>query len=58
MPVREFIHLLERRAYPGFIHFEWEKGWHPEIAGPEIALPHFARFMAGLRSDMSEHGRI
>jgi sugar phosphate isomerase/epimerase len=48
VPVREFIHFLEQKAYPGFIHFEWEKGWHPEIAGPEIALPHFARFMAGL----------
>ena len=48
VPIRDFIHLLDARRYPGFIHFEWEKGWHPEIASPEIAFPHFARFMAQL----------
>jgi len=42
--------LLELRAslrglnYDRFISFEWEKKWHPEIAGAEIALPHFARW--------------
>lgn len=42
--------LLEVRAamgqikYDGFFSFEWEKKWHPEIADPEIALPHFARW--------------
>ena len=30
--------------YDGFISFEWEKKWHPEIADPEIALPHFTRW--------------
>ena len=24
--------------------FEWEKKWHPELADPEIALPHFANW--------------
>ena len=48
VPVGSFIELLRRVGYPGFVHFEWEKGWHPEIAPPEIALPHFARYMRGL----------
>ncbi len=48
VPIASFIALLRRVGYEGFVHFEWEKGWHPEIAGPEIALPHFARFMATL----------
>lgn len=50
IPIGDIVSLLEQNAYPGFIHFEWEKGWHPEIAGPEVALPHFAYFMAGLHA--------
>lgn len=46
VPVGSFIDVLEAAGYDGFVDFEWEKGWHPEIAGPEIALPHFARFVA------------
>lgn len=46
VPVAGFIDLLEREGYDGFVNFEWEKGWHPEIAEPEIAIPHFARFIA------------
>jgi sugar phosphate isomerase/epimerase len=47
VPVMSFVELLKRVGWDGYLHFEWEKGWHPEIAGPEIAIPHFARFMAG-----------
>jgi sugar phosphate isomerase/epimerase len=47
VPVASFIDLLKAAGYDGYLSFEWEKGWHPEIAEPEIAIPHFARFMAG-----------
>lgn len=47
VPVGAFIDVLEAAGYDGFVDFEWEKGWHPEIPEPEIALPHFARFIAG-----------
>ena len=47
VPVMSFIEVLKRARYDGFVNFEWEKGWHPEIPEPEVALPHFARFMAG-----------
>jgi sugar phosphate isomerase/epimerase len=30
--------------FDGFVSFEWEKLWHPELAEPEIALPHFIRW--------------
>lgn len=46
VPVDGFLGLLEREGYAGYVNFEWEKGWHPEIAGPEVAMPHFARFIA------------
>jgi sugar phosphate isomerase/epimerase len=31
-------------GFDGFASFEWEKLWHPELASPEIALPHFIRW--------------
>ena len=46
VPVTGFLDLLERENYDGYVNFEWEKGWHPEIAGPEVAIPHFAKFIA------------
>jgi len=36
---------LRRLQYDGYICFEWEKYWHPEIEDPEIALPDFANAM-------------
>jgi sugar phosphate isomerase/epimerase len=48
VPVRSFIEILRREGYDGFLNFEWERGWHPEIAPPEVAIPHFARYMAEL----------
>lgn len=49
VPVRSFIDLLRHSGYDGFVNFEWEKGWHPEIADPEIAFPHFMAFVASLQ---------
>jgi len=45
VPVKSFVHLLARKGFDGYVNFEWEKGWHREIADPEVALPHFARLM-------------
>ena len=30
--------------FDGFVSFEWEKLWHPELSGPEISLPHFIKW--------------
>ena len=43
-PLLELKAALEPLGYDGFLSFEWEKKWHPEIANAEIALPHFARW--------------
>jgi sugar phosphate isomerase/epimerase len=45
LPVREAVALLEAKGYNGFYSFEWEKRWHPEIPGPEIALPAYVEDM-------------
>jgi glucosamine-6-phosphate deaminase len=47
-PAAEVLALLHDRGYRGFVSFEWEKRWHPSIAEPEVVLPRFARWAAGV----------
>lgn len=35
------VDALRGLQYDGYISFEWEKYWHPEIEEPEVALPDF-----------------
>lgn len=44
-PAHELVALLRENNYQRFVSFEWEKRWHPQIPDPEIALPHFIRWM-------------
>ena len=46
-PIPSFLEVLKMANYDGYVHFEWEKAWHPEIEEPEVAIPHFARYMSG-----------
>jgi sugar phosphate isomerase/epimerase len=41
----EAIDALHGLAYQGYISFEWEKYWHPEIEEPEVAFEDFATAM-------------
>jgi sugar phosphate isomerase/epimerase len=41
VPVTEAIRVLKAAGYDGWLTFEWEKMWHPDLAEPEVALPHF-----------------
>jgi sugar phosphate isomerase/epimerase len=40
-PLQELLVVLKKREYDGFLSFEWEKKWHPQLAEAELALPHF-----------------
>jgi len=44
-PAVELVDLLRETGYDHFISYEWEKRWHPQIPDPEIALPHFIRWI-------------
>jgi sugar phosphate isomerase/epimerase len=44
-PIARFVRLLKDGGYDGWLSLEWEKMWHPELAGPEVALPLFAKKM-------------
>ena len=46
--IKECLELLRSMNYQGYISFEWEKRWHPDIQEPEIALPHFIKYMKQL----------
>jgi sugar phosphate isomerase/epimerase len=39
VPIREQLQSLQQHGYTGYVSVEWEKRWHPEIEGPEVALP-------------------
>jgi sugar phosphate isomerase/epimerase len=38
----DVIAVLRAMGFAGYVSFEWEKYWHPEIEEPEIALADFA----------------
>lgn len=47
--------------YDGYISFEWEKYWRPEIEAPEVAFPDFMNAVRNLiedRSDTTECSRV
>jgi len=39
------VKALRGLKYDGYVSFEWEKYWHPEIEEPEVALPDFVKAM-------------
>jgi sugar phosphate isomerase/epimerase len=43
-PLAEVLSALRNLKYDGFLSFEWEKKWHPEIADATVALPDFIQW--------------
>lgn len=52
VPLVEVLRLLSSGGYDGWIAFEWEKRWHPEIEEPEIALPDFVRVLRAAEAEV------
>lgn len=48
IPLREIVGLLKKIDYQGYLSFEWEKMWHPEIPEPEIAFPRYIEYMKSI----------
>jgi sugar phosphate isomerase/epimerase len=53
-PGHDLMRLLLDARYSGFVSFEWEKRWHPAIPEPEIALPHFKRWVSEALLDIKQ----
>jgi hypothetical protein len=43
------ISLLQQNGYEGYYTFEWEKKWHPELEGGEVAFPQYVEYMKALK---------
>lgn len=42
------LKLLKQGGYDGWLSFEWEKKWEPDLAEPEVAFPHYMKHAQGL----------
>ena len=57
----EALAVIRELNYAGYVSFEWEKYWRPEIEAPEVALPDFINAIHNLvedRSDTPECSRV
>lgn len=39
IPLAKALRLLRSIGFDGCVSLEWEKGWHPELAEPEVVFP-------------------
>jgi len=54
----EALMTIERLNYDGYVSFEWEKYWRPEIEEPEVALPDFINAIRKLQSDTTKRSGV
>ncbi len=45
VPLEGAVRLLHQHGYTGWLQFEHEKRWHPELPEPEEAFPAFAQWI-------------
>ena len=50
LPLREILASIGGADFDGWVSFEWEKKWHPELAEPAAVLPGYLEFMADYRT--------
>ncbi len=48
LPLAAGLTLLRQAGYTGWVTFEHEKRWHPELAEPEVAFPQFIEWFRSL----------
>ncbi len=45
LPLADAIRLLRDNGYTGWLQFEHEKRWHPELPEPEVVFPAFVKWV-------------
>jgi sugar phosphate isomerase/epimerase len=48
IPLDDLVRHLHQAGYGGYLCLEWEKAWHPELPGPEVAFPQAAKYLSDL----------
>ena len=46
VPIERQVRALRKINYQGYLCFEWEKVWHPELIDASIAIPNYMRVMS------------
>jgi sugar phosphate isomerase/epimerase len=41
IPLKDALRILKAAGFDGWLTFEWEKIWHPNLADPSVAFPEF-----------------
>lgn len=41
IPLKDALRILKAAGFDGWLTFEWEKVWHPDLADPSVAFPEF-----------------
>ncbi|MDQ3854935.1 MAG: sugar phosphate isomerase/epimerase [Chloroflexota bacterium] len=54
LPLRECLELLYASGYDGWLSFEWEKKWHPEIDEPDVVLPAYSQTIRQLEAAIAQ----
>jgi sugar phosphate isomerase/epimerase len=49
MPIGEILDLIVSDGFDGWLSYEWEKWWYPELAAAEDELPRFIGHIRELR---------
>ncbi len=52
IPLTEIYIILADNNFDGYLTFEWEKMWTPEIEEPEIAFPKYVQYMRKLMEEL------
>ncbi len=45
LPMREFVGVLARGGYDGWLTLEWERTWRPELPEADVAFPKYVEAM-------------
>jgi len=48
LPIRDILARMKADGYSGYLSFEWEKKWIPDLEPPEVVLPHYAHKLRSL----------
>jgi sugar phosphate isomerase/epimerase len=55
VPVKRQIEALQSIGYGGYLCFEWEKVWHPDLEEPEIAIADYAEVVRGYLGPLTKN---
>jgi sugar phosphate isomerase/epimerase len=50
--LRQALRLLHAGNYRGYLSFEWEKKWEPQLEEPEKAFPYYIRYTTALMHEL------